>query len=770
MSSCNVVLGKPIAECLMYAEQTDECIESWDAGYDDCIAEEDHGKEECAKEEDHGKDECSKKEDHGYNTCCTWKPCKWFCDAWVWVSNIVCVAWVWVSNVVCVAWVWVSNVVCVAWEWVSMVICVAWKWIMKTFCTIVGWFVDLVCMAWTPLFCFGKSLWSMTPWADAPPESPIKKLFVLVLENRSYDHMLGFANLNGRDPRTGAPAKAEDFFDSNGVQKNLDQAPFVNFRLDGSTAVSPDDKAPFMLSEAQRDPPHEFDNIMRAGAWDHVTPPGGSTPVWTPPSWDPATQPYPKWTGKGFVSVAEEQKSADPGVVMQAFSRNNVNVLAGLAEEYAVLDHWHASVPGATWPNRFFLHAASSGGLDDSPTKTATIGSVALDGYRFENGTVFDALDDECVDWRIFEGDEFPQSWAIDGMNTNAWKGRFTDMHEFEAEVSRKDFGPRYVFIEPDYGDILSGSYHCGNSQHPRDDVARGEQLIKRVYDAIRRSPHWETSALLITYDEHGGFFDHVEPPVAVPPGDKAYNLYKSAFEAPFRTNPSQSSRGFSFDRLGVRVPAVVVSPLIPRQTVDSTVYDHSSLVRTIGKIFGFSPLTKRDAAAEDFLHLFSLKTPRTDAPLQAPEPADSGITCSGFNPFDNDANLFGDLGAAADAGLNALSDKAKTMADPARTTDAVTGAVTGAATGAAGSLGGAEVPDSFWGFMQVAMRRGWSSARSGGQRRKLLRALRAVETETEARQFLLGARAIVARRRRTPLLFERYRVSGTDKAPVGKP
>jgi phospholipase C len=155
-------------------------------------------------------------------------------------------------------------------------------------------------------------------------------------------------------------------------------------------------------------------------------------------------------------------------------------------------------------------------------------------------------------------------------------------------------------------------NFKCGNSQHPLDDVTRGEKLVKDVYEAIRSSPVWPTSLLVITYDEHGGFYDHVVPPPAVGPGD--------------RFDPANCRHDFRFDQLGVRVPAVIVSPHVPRGVIDHTVYDHTSLLATVEHLYGLEPLTKRDAAAARFDHLFSAPAARDDAPMLLPDPAVSGI------------------------------------------------------------------------------------------------------------------------------------------------
>jgi hypothetical protein len=284
-----------------------------------------------------------------------------------------------------------------------------------------------------------------------------------------------------------------------------------------------------------------------------------------------------------------------------------------LAQEFAICDQWFSSMPGPTWPNRFFLMAASTGGLDHSPSTAEIVAATTVEGYRFENGDIFDLLDDNCIEWKIFEGDTFPVSFALSGMNLNALQGRFQDFGDFQSELSSPGFGPRFVFIEPKYGahgfDVTGpGDFTCGDSMHPLDDVTRGEKLIKTVYEAIRNSPHWENSLLLIVFDEHGGFYDHVHPPAAVPPGDTMTDSY--------------IQHHFQYDQLGVRVPALVISPLIPRGVIDHTTYDHTSMLASVERLFGMPPLTNRDKAANDFLRLLSLQVPRSDTPTTLNDPA----------------------------------------------------------------------------------------------------------------------------------------------------
>ena len=128
--------------------------------------------------------------------------------------------------------------------------------------------------------------------------------------------------------------------------------------------------------------------------------------------------------------------------------------------------------------------------------------------------------------------------------------------------------------------------------------------MIKAVYEAIRNSPIWNTSLLVIVYDEHGGFYDHVKPGCAIPPGDGIPE-----------GQVTRNALGFDFTQYGVRVPAVIVSPLIPKGTVDHTLYDHSSIPATLEKLLGMNPLTNRDGSANDLRHLLTNPAPREDCP-----------------------------------------------------------------------------------------------------------------------------------------------------------
>lgn len=418
----------------------------------------------------------------------------------------------------------------------------------------------------------------------------IKHVFVVMLENRSFDHMLGLSQIEGVDARTGGRTAV----------LGLDGSEFNETAGQRFTAGAP---APFIM---EFDPGHGFADVV-----EQLAGPGATYK---------AGQPYPKCLNTGFAANAganlarvRPPAGVSPGVVMTGYSAEQVPVINALAREFVVCDQWFSSLPGPTWPNRLFAHAATSGGLDDSPTSLQTLETL-LQGYRFANGTIYDSLDRKGLPWSIVEGDALPQVLSLGGMVARALDGRFINLETFLARIADPAFSDAYTFIEPNYGHVLADgrNFKCGNSQHPLDDVTRGEQFLKLIYEAVRRSPHWPESLMIVMYDEHGGFFDHVAPPESVAPGD--------AFIG------GLNRHGFTFDRLGVRVPAVIISPYADKGVVDHTVYDHASVPATLAKLFEMDPLTNRDRAAATLDHLFVRSTPRDNAPLSLPAPAASGI------------------------------------------------------------------------------------------------------------------------------------------------
>ncbi len=409
----------------------------------------------------------------------------------------------------------------------------------------------------------------------------IQHVFVLMLENRSFDHMLGFSGITGKDAVTGEERTVPPptLANSWGGRSYAPAAPGIN--------------------PMPQDPGHEFpDTVEELCGFGVSYPPGG---------------PYPPINNSGFVANYVSQPAGPgpakplPSDPLQCLTPAQVPVINELAKSFTLCDGWFSSMPGPTWPNRFFVHAASSSGLDHSPT-AGDIAKWMAAGFSFQNGTIFDRLEDMGLPWRIYHGDDWPQSLALTNMTRYKLRGRMAGYDRFAADV-QTGYEPAYTFIEPSYGAITS-TYQCGTSQHPLDDVTRGEWLIKCTYEAIRRSSVWSTSLLIVTYDEHGGFYDHVPPPGgAAPPADQP-------------NSPDNNQSHFMFNQYGPRVPALIISPWIPPNLLDGRLYDHASILSTVEAIFAIPQLTMRDRAARTLLSLATLTAPRTDTPLHLPPPS----------------------------------------------------------------------------------------------------------------------------------------------------
>jgi phospholipase C len=410
----------------------------------------------------------------------------------------------------------------------------------------------------------------------------VKHVFVLMLENRSFDHMLGFSGIEGTDAQTGEHTKLAGL---TGAESNV---------YDGrSYPVARGAEVSMPL-----DPLHEFpDVVVQLAGAGAAYPHGG---------------PYPPIDNSGFASsYVTAGGQADPGQIMRCYTAEQLPVLNTLATQFAVCDAWHSSMPGPTWPNRFFAMAASAGGLDRSPDGMEILQWEFDSGFAFEHGSLFDALRADGHNWRVYRGDVGPISGGLP--IAGALEGVHLLLDTFRYSRFAEDLHGEYPYaltwIEPNYGSALGDTYKGGTSQHPVDAVTGGEWLIKDTYEALRNSPLWNDSLLIVTWDEHGGFYDHVEPTEAPKPGDKVV------------TSGPVNQFGFSFDRYGVRVPAVIASPYIPAGLIDHRLYDHASIPATVEALLGLVPLTARDARAANVTSLLQLSGAR-ETPTELPVPS----------------------------------------------------------------------------------------------------------------------------------------------------
>lgn len=438
----------------------------------------------------------------------------------------------------------------------------------------------------------------------------VKHIVVLMLENRSFDNLLGWL-YDGETPPRGQQFE--------GLRSDL-WNPLDNIDADG---------IPFIEQVyIQKNGVSQNKNAQKSS-------PPVSEPDYTLPKPDPGEgykdtnhqlfQFYdvpieypPRPTNMGFVNnyknamlygtLTYGDAPTDPRKIMTCYTPQQNPVLSTLARAFAVCDAWHCSVPSQTLPNRDFVHAATSCGLvNNKPQEycdAPTIYNKIQDAINNNNRT--------DLSWKVYSGTSKGQPFSLTRLimtqlHSTDYDANFVSINEFYKDASSGNL-PSYSFLEPQF------SNPGQNDQHPPSDIRAGEQLIADVYNAVVNSPQWEETLLVITYDEHGGCYDHVAPPGHATPPDQT-------------GMPGQY--GFTFNRFGVRVPTVLISPYIQAGTIcrpaGYTPFDHTSILATIRNCFKLdAPLTARDAAAPDLSCVLTLDTARTDKPVVSPLPFSS--------------------------------------------------------------------------------------------------------------------------------------------------
>jgi phospholipase C len=396
----------------------------------------------------------------------------------------------------------------------------------------------------------------------------IAHVVVLMLENRSFDCMLG--RLYPGDPTF----KGLTLNESNNY--GMTYSVWQNTGMDPATACIPDP-----------DPGESFDDMNMQLF--------GNTPR-------SAAAPTMCGFAQNYGTQAASSGWCDPGAVMHYFTPDQAPNISALAKAFGVCDEWYASAPCQTWPNRFFTHTGTALGYVDNHDFP----------IPFSAPSIFQRLESQNQSWRVYFHD-MPQSLLLGDVWSCAAL-RYRAFSQFIADAAAGSL-PSYSFIEPRYfTDLFKNS--LPNDEHPPHNVLYGEALIASVYNALRSSPCWKQTLFIITYDEHGGCYDHVPPPTAVPPDGVVAN-----------------AQGFSFDAYGVRVPSVIISPYIAPGTrikapvnADGNTYpfDHTSIIATVRGLFipADPPLTARDAHAPSLMSALNLAVPANDGPDHLDETA----------------------------------------------------------------------------------------------------------------------------------------------------
>jgi len=398
----------------------------------------------------------------------------------------------------------------------------------------------------------------------------LKHIVVLMMENRSFDHMLG--SLKAVDARI------------DGVTGQLANPDTT------SALVRPQPLAEFQ-GQLDPDPDHHFPAVdLQIFGGD--------------------TSGNRVATMQGFVkSYFNQRRDIEHSKkIMYYFTQKQLPVLTSLALEFSVFNRWFASIPGPTICNRAFAHYGTSFGRVDmnllyvnEPFKSIYDRLLSATPKRTAKLYYYDTT-----------------SSTMEITNLLQHQPELFGTYQQFLQDCRRGTLPDYCFVEPNYNDHDSDvGEELASDQHPDHNVQAGERFIAQIYMAIKRNPSlWASTALLIVYDEHGGIYDHVVPPECIP------DMFTAS------ANDTGTGKEFRFDRLGVRVPAMLVSPWVPKGTVVNRTFDHASIPATVTKWFlgDYSPRSPRESGADVFLepnvqsvdparNLLSLSTMRTDCP-----------------------------------------------------------------------------------------------------------------------------------------------------------
>ncbi|RAL67794.1 hypothetical protein DID88_008521 [Monilinia fructigena] len=260
--------------------------------------------------------------------------------------------------------------------------------------------------------------------------------------------------------------------------------------------------------------------------------------------------------------------------VINYYTPDQIKVFNAMAENFVLFDRWFAAVPGPTNPNRAYITSGTSNGHGRNDNLFNT--------YGIPVKSIFEQLSENGITW-------------INYQNSTLGPGLGTL--------------PQFTYINPE-----CCSYQ---SYHPPSPISLGENFIKQIYEALRSSPQWNETLFILTFDEHGGFGDHVPPPTNVPAGDSLTYT---------ETAPDGKPMTFDFKRLGIRVPTLLISPWVGKGIVEKKgrnkggEYTHTSIIAFLDELWGLEPLTPRVSWSSTFEELITNRL-RTDTPVTLPDP-----------------------------------------------------------------------------------------------------------------------------------------------------
>ena len=363
----------------------------------------------------------------------------------------------------------------------------------------------------------------------APEAAGFEHVVVVMMENRSFDHFLGW--MPGANGKQGGLS----YLDSKGAAHS-------------THALAPDYQGCGFL-----DPGHSYGD-------GRVQYNNGAADGWLLDGSDE--------------DLTNNPKQANDVYAIGYYGQDDLAFLGKAAPAFTACDNYFAGILAETYPNRFYMHAAQTDRIkNDSTTSTLP--------------TIWSRLEEKGVSGRYYFSDlPFLALWGSRYANISK------PFSQFLADATAGTL-PNVAFIDPRFEDEGSGT---SDDDHPHADIRAGEAFLNQIYDALRASPNWSKTVLVITFDEWGGFFDHVPPPLAPIP-------------------PASAAAGDKDGRLGFRVPCVVISPYARRSFIAHGQYDHTSILKMIEWRFGLPPLSVRDQTAGNLADVLDFSTPNVAAP-----------------------------------------------------------------------------------------------------------------------------------------------------------
>lgn len=402
----------------------------------------------------------------------------------------------------------------------------------------------------------------------------IDHIVVLMLENRSFDNLLG---------QTFEP----------GVERVNRFFPFADLDFTIPIPAFTTEGRGFLDASIPTPDPGELFQWMHQQIYGLRDP----LPVNTPVGKNPKTGPLGPMGGFVQNYLTALEAAGFPKLllpfIMHGFTAEQMPVTTTLGKSFAVVDRYFGSAPCQTLPNRCFAQLGTAQGFVNNKTYQGSYQDGHLNA-PYVGRTIFNDIDKaKHRNWRVYFGD-FPLTLLMADTWPGLLEGKFHFFDRFAKDVAAGTL-PSYSWIEPNYQLFPTDN-------HPPHDVNLGELLLSEVYNTLRANTAlWEKTLLIVTYDEHGGCYDHVFPPPAEPP------------------EPPAPGAVFDFNQYGPRIPALLLSPYIPAGTVgdpaadgdEKPVFDHTSILATVRETFGLKskPLSQREAAARDFGSFLTLSS-----------------------------------------------------------------------------------------------------------------------------------------------------------------